>query len=655
MKALSILYKDRMIKKLIDKLPSFVEFVSNHHGDDYKVFFSSYKSFLKDRGEYSLSIGAHINYIQEYYKKQLLEDKSISELSFSFIEESDVPAWAQSLSTQEREHLYSLINRTPYLGLFLKQHVQEKDLTELILIFEREKEREIKIRRPFRFAVDSIKHFYHDSMQKHRDALHYVSEDNQVNDAEVISDFIEDARENFYNKNLLEDRCKKFLLKYVHYMNPYIDAEIGSMFYKYGIYRIAAVFYTHVFHRAFSSPNIYWNNGPGIFGCASAIDDIIKFFYHSSKDEQVISDNNRLLIELSFLLSSRVVYWNDRRRYDSLLYDVYGIPIRKQDKIRFFEVRVFLLNTFASVFKNLGCSDKEIASMKYADLNTLHNLTLEEGLVGYNSVYSLRCKEIKDCYFNNEPFKYVVDKGNGICEDLAWKLYGFYLEGKYCLNTEELLKMIPFTNYENIHTSNSCQISEEINKILEYEHEGDKKGYKYKENRNAIRDYLKNKGIRCFYHFTERSVISSIRKEGGILSYRQCLERGIVLPKTHDISKSRDIDAAFSLEDYVRMSFCRYLPKIDERKIDDKDLVLLRISTEVAELEGTLFTDMEATRIEHKHGPSFDDLKKVNIEAIQKPFCSSGDPDYWQYQSEIMVKEMIPIKYILNIDNPENL
>ena len=103
------------------------------------------------------------------------------------------------------------------------------------------------------------------------------------------------------------------------------------------------------------------------------------------------------------------------------------------------------------------------------------------------------------------------------------------------------------------------------------------------------------------------------------------------------------------------MSFCRYLPKIDERKIDDKDLVLLRISTEVAELEGTLFTDMEATRIEHKHGSSFDDLKKVNIEATQKPFCSSEDPDYWQYQSEIMVKEMIPIKYIQNIDNPENL
>ncbi len=644
---LSILYKDKIITKLIDKLPNFVEFVNNHHSDDYRVVFSSYKSFLKETGDYSISIAAHINYIQEYYKDKLLEYKSTFD--------SNVPAWASSLTFQEREHLFSLIARVTFLGSFLEQHVLEKDLTELVVMFERENEIVLKSKRPLQYAVDSIKQYYQDSMQKHKGALHYVNTENQINDIELITDFIEDAKDNFYNKNLLEDKCNHFLMKYVHYQNPYIDADIGGRYLKFGLNRIASVFYSHVFRRAFSSPNIYWNNGPGIFGCASAIDDIIKFFYRSSKDEQVISDSIRLLIELSFLLSSRVVYWNDRRRYDSLLYDVYGIPIRKQDKIRFFEVRVFLLNAFASVFKNLGCSDKEIAYMKYADLDTLHNLASEEGLVGYNSVYSLRCKEIKDYHFNNEPFKYVVDKGNGICEDLAWELYGSYLEGKYCLNTEELLKMIPFINYENIHTSNSPQISEEINKILEYEHEGDKKNYKYKENRNAIRDYLKNKGIKCFYHFTERSVISSIRKEGGILSYRQCLERGIVLPKTHDTSKSRDIDAAFSLEDYVRVSFCRYLPKIDERKIDDKDLVLLRISTEVAELEGTLFTDMEATRIEHKHGSSFDDLKKVNIEATQKPFCSSEDPDYWQYQSEIMVKEMIPIKYILNIDNPENL
>lgn len=650
---LSLLYKDGMNKKLIDKLPNFVEFVSNHHSDDYRVVFSSYKSFLKDRGDYSLSIGAHINYIQEYYKKQLLEDKFISGLPFSIIEESDVPTWAKPLSIQEREHLYYLIARTPNLGLFLNQHVHEKDLTELIVIFEREKEREIKSRRPFRFAIDSIKHFYLDSMQKHRDALHYVSDDNQVNDFEVISDFIEDAKENFYKKNLLKDRCKDFLLKYVHYMNPYIDAEIGSRFYKYGINRIAAVFYTHVLHRAFSSPNIYWNNGPGIFGCAAVIDDIVKIYSRSSNGEPTICDVSRLLVELSFLLSSRVVYWNDRRNNESLLYDINGVPIRKQDKIRFLETRVFLLNKYASVFNNLGYSEIKIAYMKYADLDTLHNLTSEEGLVGHDSVYSLRYKEIKYNYFDKEPVSQIVTRGKELCERLAWELYGYYLEGKYCLNVDEVSKIIPFV--KDTATSKNDRELELSNRILEDIPEVNVMRYKYKEDRRAIREYLKQKGINCFYHFTERNIISSIRKEGGILSYRQCLERGIVMPRTHDISKSRDIDAAFNLEDYVRVSFCRYLPKIDVRKLDDKDLVLLRISTEIAELDSTLFTNMEATCIEHEHGPTLDDLKKVNIEATQKKYCPEGDPDYWQYQSEVMVKGVIPIEFILNLDNPENL
>jgi hypothetical protein len=121
------------------------------------------------------------------------------------------------------------------------------------------------------------------------------------------------------------------------------------------------------------------------------------------------------------------------------------------------------------------------------------------------------------------------------------------------------------------------------------------------------------------------------------------------------MSKSRDVDASFDLQDYVRVSYCRYLPKIAERKLDeDKDWVLLRISTEVAELEETLFTDMEATQKEHHHGAQYEDLLKVNIEATQRP-VTELDPEFWQNQAEVMIKDRIPMKYILNITNPENL
>ena len=142
----------------------------------------------------------------------------------------------------------------------------------------------------------------------------------------------------------------------------------------------------------------------------------------------------------------------------------------------------------------------------------------------------------------------------------------------------------------------------------------------YKANRKEIADYLRTNGVTCFYHFTERGRLSSIIKEGVILSYRQCLEQGVVMPRTSDVAKTRDIDASYELEDYARLSFCRYLPKIEERKLAGKDLVLLRIDVEVAELEDTRFSDIEATQAGFHHGPTLEDLKRVNIAAVKKNF-----------------------------------
>jgi hypothetical protein len=44
----------------------------------------------------------------------------------------------------------------------------------------------------------------------------------------------------------------------------------------------------------------------------------------------------------------------------------------------------------------------------------------------------------------------------------------------------------------------------------------------------------------------------------------------------------------------------------------------------------------------------------VNIEATQRP-VTELDPEFWQNQAEVMIKDRIPMKYILNITNPENL
>ena len=627
--------------KIINKLPGLSVFVRNHTRDDFEVLLTAYISHLKDIGKYTFGIGANINVLRRKYKQLVLEaNHNVNEkTSFYKSEGLIIPAWEELMSIHEREHLNSLIHRLPQLDIFLKDYSLNPNLTEVITLFEEQHEKNLKKDKAMAFVVNSVKRYFQDIMEKHEAALHFVSTEKQINDSVLLTDFFYDAKESFYRKNLAVDDCQKFLLQYISYMHPYIDAEIGGRYFKYKIYSTAMVFYSHVFHHIFSSPNIFWNNSEGVYGCAEALEDVVKMYHDNSPSSNANGTNEIVdsLVELCYLLASRVVYWNDKGTLNSPSRNAVKMPIRKQDRIRFYEARTYLLSCFPQVFNQLGLSEIDIARMKYADLKDLHSIAYNEGIVGSNSVYVIQNREIEDKYFKDESMiTQAYDLGKKLSEDTAWRLYCNYTKGKYCLSWEAV--------------RNTLSIPDDIQDVRMVEHD-----LKYKEERVQIREYLREKGVKWFYHFTERDKLSSIKREGGLLSYRQCLIRGIIMPKTIDMSKSRDIDAAFNLEDYVRVSFCRYLPKIEERKKEDKDLVLLRVSAEVAELYDTLFTDMEATQFDHKHGPTFKDLQKVDIKATQKSYCDISDPDYWQYQSEVMIKGMIPIKYILNIDNPENL
>jgi len=160
-------------------------------------------------------------------------------------------------------------------------------------------------------------------------------------------------------------------------------------------------------------------------------------------------------------------------------------------------------------------------------------------------------------------------------------------------------------------------------------------------------------GIKCLYHFTDKDRLNSIIRHGGLLSYKRCLDEAVVMPIRTDMAASRDIDAEFGLEDYARLSFCRDLPKIEERKKAGAELILLKISLEVAAFEDTEFTDIEATLKQMRHGNSFEDLKKVNLQVTQKSACLLSDAEFLKKQAEVLVKGVIPLKYILNIDTPE--
>lgn len=561
------------------------------------------------------------------------------------------------MTSEEFDNINSLANRLPALSEFLKDYSSNPNFTEIISLFEEEHMKELRLQRPMRYIVDSIKRSFQSIMEKRVGALHYVSTEHSINDKDLLKDFFKDAKNSFFSKDLNREDCQEFLLRYIHSMHPYIDAEIGNRYLKYGQYKVAFIFYTHVFRHIFSSPNLYWHNPEGIFGCASTIETIVNIYYDNVSVSEASVDNSRLapIAELCYLLASRIVYWDDLSKLNDFLYVEEKLPIRKQDKIHFYSTRVFLLEKFPLVFRAIGLSESDIIYMLLADLYDLHQLAHEENLVGENSLYLQKVNKIITTHKVNEDDnrQRAYNIGKERCDNFAYSLYLKYTKGEYCLHWEDVRSLLPSQMSSDIEGIPSYS-PDNIPYILTNEREVNYET-RFKKERKAIHDYLDSKGIKYFYHFTERNKLPSIIKQGGIISYKKCLDLGIVIPSTGDMSKSRDVDASFDLQDYVRVSYCRYLPKIAERKLDeDKDWVLLRISTEVAELEETLFTDMEATQKEHHHGAQYEDLLKVNIEATQRP-VTELDPEFWQNQAEVMIKDRIPMKYILNITNPENL
>ena len=77
---------------------------------------------------------------------------------------------------------------------------------------------------------------------------------------------------------------------------------------------------------------------------------------------------------------------------------------------------------------------------------------------------------------------------------------------------------------------------------------------------------------------------------------------------------------------------------------------MLKISTDVALLDGTMFTDMNAVDSQCSCAAGLEGLQKVNIAATKEKYLSSDNPLFKYKQAEILVKTHIPLEYILNID-----
>lgn len=177
-----------------------------------------------------------------------------------------------------------------------------------------------------------------------------------------------------------------------------------------------------------------------------------------------------------------------------------------------------------------------------------------------------------------------------------------------------------------------------------------------KEDAYGIEQYIKRKRVKRFYHFTDRRNLQSIKQHGGLFSWYHCEKNGISISNPGGTPISRELDERYGLEDYVRLSFCDDHPMAYRKHKEGSSLVLLYVDIDVATFKDTLFADRNATSNSCEYGAGLDDLMKVDIQATQEHYVSRADEELFSlHQAECMVKTHIPLKYISNIDNPQEM
>ena len=176
-------------------------------------------------------------------------------------------------------------------------------------------------------------------------------------------------------------------------------------------------------------------------------------------------------------------------------------------------------------------------------------------------------------------------------------------------------------------------------------------------NWEEFKKILERHNIKKLYHFTDRDNLENIIKNGGLYSWKDCDERGISIPKPGgggQGSLSWALDERDGLEHYVRISFTRQHPMMyvamNEGRISNP--VVLEIDPEIIFDENARYADRNATRSGANVGGTLGDFKQIHFQTVKanKHFDLDADEQPY-YQAEILVKNFVPLKYILNIGN----
>ena len=173
---------------------------------------------------------------------------------------------------------------------------------------------------------------------------------------------------------------------------------------------------------------------------------------------------------------------------------------------------------------------------------------------------------------------------------------------------------------------------------------------KLDDEKSAINELMRVGNIKYFYHFTSLKNLDSIRRNGGLYSWRYLKSHNINIPVQGGDEWSQCLDGNNGIADYVHLSFCQDHPMAHRHRQNGEEIIVLKISTDVATLDGTMFSNMNAVDSRCHCAPGMDGLKQVSYAATQEKYLKNDDPWFKYKQAEILVKTHVPLKYILNID-----
>lgn len=175
-----------------------------------------------------------------------------------------------------------------------------------------------------------------------------------------------------------------------------------------------------------------------------------------------------------------------------------------------------------------------------------------------------------------------------------------------------------------------------------------------KSNWEEFKAVLEKHNIVKLYHFTDRDNLESIIKNGGLYSWGDCEDKGIVIAKPGGGLLSRELDKRDGLQHYVRVSFTAQHPMMYVAMQDGRlsNPVILEIDPEVIFWKNSRYSDMNATRTGAHKGGTLDNFKEIHFEAVKaRTHFDLPEEEQPYFQAEVLVKNFIPLEYIKNIGN----